>query len=131
MMLSETPGRTSGPGLLLDESANNGMLPPGAVSSAVTVTFCPSLNIGSREGAAGTVGLAAGWGGGTNAGAAGATAAVEEVPGVEGAEAMLLGLGAACGVGAGGAVGVAGAAGVEACGFGLTVICGGGVLSPK
>ena len=49
MTAGETPGRTIGPGLLLDESANNGMLPPRAVSSTVTVTFCPSLNIGSKE----------------------------------------------------------------------------------
>ena len=95
MTVSEIPGRTVSPGLLLDESANNGMLPPGAASSAVTVTFCPSLNIGSRGGATGTAGLAAGWGGGMTAGAVGATAAAGEVPGAEGAEAMLLGLGAA------------------------------------
>ena len=31
MTVSETPGRTIGPGLLLDESANNGMFPPEAV----------------------------------------------------------------------------------------------------
>ena len=94
MTVSETPGRTISPGLLLNESANNRMLPPGAVLSAVTVTFCPSLNIGSREGT-GAAGLAAGWGGGMTAGAVGATAAAGEVPGAEGSEAMLLGLGAA------------------------------------
>ena len=95
MTVSETPGRTIGPGLLLDESANNGMLPLGTRSSWVTVTFCPSLNIGSREGTTGAVVLAAIWGGGTTAGAFGATAAAGEVPGAEGSEAILLGLGAA------------------------------------
>ena len=118
-----TPGRTIGPGLLLDESANNGMLPPEAVSSTVTVTFCPSLNIGVGGGATGAAGLAAVWGG-TTAGAAGATAVAEEVAGAKGAEASSLGLGAACGVGAGGATGAG------ANGFGFMAI-GGGVLSPR
>ena len=125
MTVSETPGRTIGPGLLLDESANNGMLPPGALSSTVTVTFCPSLNIGSREGAAGAPGLAAVWGGGTTAGAAGATVAAGEVAGVKGAKAPLLGLGEACGAGAGGITG----AGVD--GFGFMAIGGVEVLSPR
>ena len=124
MTVSETPGRTFGPGLLLDESANNEMLPPGAISSTVTVTFCPSLNIGSRGGTTGAAGLAAVWGGGTTAGAAGATAVVGEVAGAKGAEASLLGLGAACGVGA------VGATGAGANGFGFMAI-GGGVLSPR
>ena len=111
MTVSETPGRTIGPGLLLDESPNNGMLPPGACSSTVTVTFCPSLNIGSS--------------GGTTAGAAaGATPVVGEVAGAKGAEASLLGLEAACGAGAGGATGAG------ANGFGLMAV-GGGVLSPR
>lgn len=82
MMVSETPGRTVDPGLLLDESTYNRMFPPGVVSLAVTVTFCPSLNIGSREGALGAV-----------AGAAGATVLVGEVCGAAGAEAMVFGLG--------------------------------------
>ena len=123
MTVNETPGRTIGPGLLFDESANNGMLPPGAVSSTVTVTFCPSLNIGSREGATGAAGLAAVWAG-TTAGVAGVTAVAGEVVGAKGAEASLLGLGAACGAGAGGATG----AGTN--GFGL-MATGGGVLSPR
>ena len=117
-----TPGRTIGPGLLLDESANNGMLPPGAVSSTVTVTFCPSLNIGARGGATGAAGLAAVWGGGTTAGAAGAVAAGGEIAGAKGAEALSLGLGAACGAG--------GATGAVVKGFGFMAI-GGGVLSPR
>ena len=118
-----TPGRTIGPGLLLDESANNEMLPPGAVSSTVTVTFCPSLNIGARGGATGVAGFTAVWGG-TTAGAAGVTAVAGEVPGAKGAEATSLGLGAVCGTGAGGAMG----AGEN--GFGFMAI-GGGVLSPR
>ena len=73
MTVSEAPGRTIGPGLLLDESANNEMLPPGAISSGVTVTFCPSPNIGLRGDTSGAPGLAAVWVGGTTAGAAGAT----------------------------------------------------------
>jgi hypothetical protein len=124
MTVSETPGRTIGPGLLFDESANNEMLPPGAFSSIVTVTFCPSLNIGSKGGTTGAEGLAAAWGGGTTAGAAGATAVAGEVAGAKGAEASLLGLGAACGAGAGGTTG----AGAD--GFGFIAI-GGGVLSPR
>jgi hypothetical protein len=109
---------------MLDESANNGMLPPGAVSSTVTVTFCPSLNIGVIGGAPGAAGLAAVWGGGTTAGAAGETAVAGEVAGARGAEASSLGLGAICGAGADGATG----AGVN--GFGFMAI-GGGVLSPR
>lgn len=123
MTVSEIPGRMVGPGLLLDESANNGLLPPGAVSFIVMVTFCPSLNIGSREGATGAAGIAAAWGGGTTAVAAGGTAA-GEVPGVKGAEVPLLGPGVACGAGAGGTTG----AGSD--GFGFMAI-GGGVLSSR
>ena len=85
MMVNEAPGRTIGPGLLLDESANNGMLPPTAMLSAVTATFCPSLNIGSREVA---TGLAVVWGCGT-------TAEAGEAGGAKGAEVSLLGLGVA------------------------------------
>ena len=92
MMVSETPGRTVDPGLLLDESTYNRMFPPGVVSLAVTVTFCPSLNIGSREGALGATGIAAVCGGGA---AAGATVSVGEVCEPSGAEAMVFGLGAA------------------------------------
>src|SRR5438132_6956340 len=103
--VSEIPGRTIGPGLLLDESANNGMLPPGAISSVVTVTFCPSLNIGSREGTTGAAGFAAAWVGGTTAGAVGATAVAGAGAGAKGAEASLLGVGGACGAGARGARG--------------------------
>jgi len=124
MIVSETPGRTIGPGLLLDESANNGVFPPGAVSSAVTVTFCPSLNIGSEEGATGAVGLAAVWDGGMTAGAAGVMVTAGEVAGVKGGEAPLFGLATACDAGTGGATG----AGAE--GFGFMAI-GGGVLSPR
>jgi len=120
MTVSEAPGRTIGPVLLLDESANNGMLPPGPISSAVTVTFCPSPNIGLRGDTSGALGLAAVWVGGTTAGAAGATAVVGEVTGAEGAGAWVLG--AACG---------AGAMGAGAAGFGLMVTGGGGVVSPK
>ena len=124
MTVSETPGRTIGPGLLLDESANNGMLPLGAIASTVTVTFCPSLNIGSRGGTTGVAGFVAVWDGGTTAGAAGATAVSGVVAGAKGAEASSLGMGAACGAGAGGATGAG------ANGFGFMVI-GGGVLSPR
>ena len=124
MIVSETPGRTIGPGLLLDESANNGVFPPGAVSSAVTVTFCPSLNIGSEEGATGAVGLAAVWDGGMTAGAAGVTVTEGEVAGAKGGEAPLFGLATACDAGTGGAT----RAGAE--GFGFMAI-GGGVLSPR
>jgi hypothetical protein len=124
MTVSETPGRTIGPGLLLDESANNGMLPPGAISSTVTVTFCPSLKLGSRRGATGAAGLVAVWDGGTAAGAAGATAVAGVVAGAKGAEASSLGLGTACGAGAGGT------AGAGADGFGFMAV-GGGVLSPR
>ena len=120
-MVSEIPGRMVGPGLLLDESANNGMFPPGAVSFTVTVTFCPSLNIGSREGVTGAAGLAAAWGSGTTAGAVGGTAAAGEVSGVKGAEVPLLGPGAACG---------AGTTGAGSDGFGFMAI-GGGVLSSR
>jgi len=120
MTVSETPGRTTGPGLLLAESANSGILPPGAISSAVTVTFWPSLNIGSRGGATDVAGPAAGLAGGSTAGA---TAAVGEGGGDKGAEASALGLGVVCGVGTGGDTG----AGVK--GFGFVAI-GGGVLSP-
>ena len=125
--VSEIPGRTIGPGLLLNESANNGMLPPGAISSVVTVTFCPSLNIGSRGVTTGAEGFVAAWVGGTTAGAVGATAvagAAGAVAEAKGAEASLLGLGAACGAGARGATG----AGTD--GFGFMAI-GGGVLSPR
>ena len=114
MTVSETPGRTIGPGLLLDDSANNGMLPPTAMLSAVTATFCPSLNMGSREGVTGVAGLAVIWGGGVAAEAG-------EAGGAKGAEASLLGLGADCGAGAGGAT---------ANGFGI-MATGGGVLSPR
>lgn len=124
MTVSETPGRTINPSLLLDESANNGMLPPGAMSSTVTVTFCPSLNIGSRGGTTGAAGLVVVWDGGTAAGAAGATAVGGVVAGAKGAEASSLGLGAAGGAGAGGATGAG------ANGFGFMAI-GGGVLSPR
>jgi hypothetical protein len=117
-----TPGRTIGPGLLLDESANKGMLPPGAVSFTVTVTFWPSLKIGAGGGAIGAADLAAVWGGETTAGAAGAMAVLGEVAGAKGAEASSLGLGAACGEG--------GATGAGANGFGFMAI-GGGVLSPR
>ena len=79
MTVNEVPGRTIGPGLLLDESANNEMVPPGANSSAVTVTFCPSPNIGLRGDTSGAPGLAAVWAGGTIAGVAGATAVDGEV----------------------------------------------------
>ena len=124
MTVNETPGRTIGPGMLLDEFANNEMLLPGAVSSTVTVTFCPSLNIGSREGVTGAAGLAVVWGGGTTAGAAGTTAVAGEVAGAMGAAASSLGLGAVCGAGA------CGAEGAGANGFGFMAI-GGGVLSPR
>ena len=124
MTVSEAPGRTSASGLLLDEFANNGMFPPEAVSSAVTVTFCPSPNIGSRGGTFGAAGLAAVWGGETTAGAVGAAAVAGEVAGAKGAGAWVLGLGAVCGVGADGTMGAGGA------GFGFMVI-GGGVLSPR
>ena len=124
MTVSETPGRTIGPGLLLDESANNGMLPPGATSSPVTVTFCPSLNIGSRGGTTGAEGFAAAWVGGTTAGAVGATAGAGAVAGGKGAEASLLVPGAACDAGARGATG----AGTDGLGF---MAIGGGVLSPR
>lgn len=115
-----TPGRTIGPGLLLDESANSGMFPPGAVSSTVTVTRCPSLNIGVRGGATGAVGFDVVWGG-TIPGAAGATAA----GGAGGAaEVSSLGLGTASVAGAGEAMGA------WANGFGFVAICG-GVPSPR
>jgi hypothetical protein len=120
-MVNTTPGRTIGPGLLLDESTNNEMFPPGAVSFPVTVTRCPSLNIGSEEGATGAAGLAAVWGGGTTAGV---VPTAGEDAGANGAEGPLLGLVSACGAGIGGATG----AGVE--GFGFMAI-GGGVLSPR
>ena len=103
------------------------MLPPGAISSVVTVTFCPSLNIGSRGGTTGAEGFAAAWVGGTTAGAVGATAvagAAGAVAEAKGAEASLLGLGAACGAGARGATG----AGTDSFGF---MAIGGGVLSPR
>jgi hypothetical protein len=86
----------------------------------VTVTLWPSLNIGSRGGVADVVGTAAVLGGGLTAGG---TAAVGEVGGDKGAEALSLGLGAACGVGTGGATG----AGANGFAF---VATGGGVLSP-
>ena len=124
MTVSETPGRTIGPGLLLDESANNGILLPGAISSTVTVTFCPSLNIGSRGSMTGAAGLAAVWGGGTIAGAAGATAVAGAVAGAEGVEASSLDLGAASGAGTGGDTGAG------ANGFGL-MATGGGMLSSR
>ena len=125
-MVSEVPGRTIGPGLLLDESANNGRFPPGAISSAVTVTLCPSLNIGSSGGATGAAGLAVVWGGEPTAGAAGVSAVAGEVAGAKGAWACVSGLGAICGAGAGGAMGAG------ATGFGFMVVTGGGgVLSPK
>ena len=87
MMVSEVRGRTIGPGLLLDASANIGRFPPGAISSAVTVTLCPSLNMGSSGGATGVAGLAAVWGGETTAGPAGAPAVAGEVAGATGVEA--------------------------------------------
>src|SRR5438477_4913050 len=90
MTVSETPGRTIGPGLLLDESANNGMLPPGAISSVVTVTFCPSLNIGSRGGTTGGEVFAAVWVGGTIAGVVVVTGGAGAVAGGKGAGASLL-----------------------------------------
>lgn len=65
-------------------------------------------------------GPAAVLGGGSTAGA---TAVVGEVGGDKGAEALSLGLGAACGFGAGGDTG----AGANGLGF---VAIGGGVLSP-
>jgi len=121
MTVSETPGRTIGPGLLLAESANNGILPPGAMSSAVTVTFCPSLNIGSREG---VTGFAAVWGGGTTVGTTGVTAVAGGGAGTKGAGASGLGLGVI------GWVATGGATGVGAAGFGVAVIGGRG-LSPR
>jgi hypothetical protein len=125
MTVSETPGRTTGPGLLLAESANSGILPPGAISSAVTVTFWPSLNIGSRGGVTDAAGAAGVWIGGPTAGAVGVTtAAVGEVAGDKETEASPLGLGGACGVGAGDGTG----AGANGFGF---VATGGGVLSPR
>ena len=69
--------------------------------------------------------LAAIWGGGTIAGAAGVTAVAGEVAGAKGAEVSLLGLGAACGAGVGGTTGAG------AIGFGLVAIGGGGLLSPR
>jgi hypothetical protein len=120
MTVSETPGRMTGPGLLLAESANSGILPPGAISSAVTVTFWPSPNIGSRGAVTDVAGAAAVLDGGSTAGA---TAAGGEAGGDKGAEALSLGLGATCGVGAGGATGDG------ANGFGF-VATGGGALSP-
>ena len=59
MMVNTIPGGTICPGLLLDELANNGMVSPGAPLSAMTVTFCPSLKIGPREGVAGAAALVA------------------------------------------------------------------------
>src|SRR5262249_4638524 len=104
-MVREAPGRTIGPGLLLDESANKGILPPGALSSTVMATFCPSLNIGSGEDMTGAAGLAAVWGGGATAGGAGATEVPGEGGGATGVEAWLLGLGTVSGAGVGGATG--------------------------
>jgi len=121
MTISETPGRTTGPGLLLAESANSGILPPGAISSAVTVTFWPSLNIGSRGAVTDVAGPAVVWGGGSTAGV---TAAVGGVGGGGGLEALSRGPGAVCGVGIGGDTG----AGVN--GFGFVATDGGGALSP-
>ena len=72
----------------------------------------------------GAAGLAAVWGGGTIAGATGATAVAGEVAGAKGVEAASLGLGGACGAGAGGDTGA------WANGFGL-MATGGGVLSPR
>ena len=126
MMVSEVPGRTIGPGLLLDASANIERFPPGAISSAVTVTLCPSLNIGSSGGATGVAGLAAVWGGETTAVPAGASAKAGAVAGATGVEAWSLGLGTASGAGVGGAMG----AGATGFGF-IVVIGGGGVLSPR
>lgn len=120
MTISETPGRMTGPGLLLAESANSGILPPGAISSAVTVTFWPSLNIGSRGAVRDVAGPAAVLGGGSTAGV---TVAMGEVGGDKGLESLSLGLGAACGVGTGGDIG----AGANGFGF---VATGGGALSP-
>src|SRR5262245_3666845 len=134
MTVSETPGRTIGPGLLLAESANNGILPPGAMSSAVTVTFCPSLNIGSRVG---VTGFAAVWDGGTTVGATGVTAVAGGDAGATGVTAVAGGDAGATGAGASGLglgivgwVATGGATGVGAAGFGVAVIGGGGV-SPK
>jgi hypothetical protein len=124
MMVSETPGRTSGPGLLLDESVYNEMFPSGAVLSPVMVTFCPSLNIGSEGGATGA--LAAVGGGGVVAGDTGVTATVGAVGG-KGAEASLPGGAMACG---GAGIGAGGATGAGAAGLGF-MATGGGVLSPK
>lgn len=122
-MVSEIPGRTIGPGVLLDESVNNGMFPPGAVSSTVAVTLCPSLNIGSEAGVTGAAGLTAVWGGETTAGSVGETPDAGGVAGANGAEAPLLGLGTACGLGAG-------TMGAGADGFDFMAI-GAGVLSPR
>src|ERR1051325_2019792 len=103
MMVRKAPGRTIGPGLLLDESESKGILPPGDISSTVMVTFCPSLHIGSREDTTGAVGLAAVWGCGATAGGAG-------VPGeggeATGGEAWLSGVGTVCCAGVGGATGL-------------------------
>src|SRR5688572_22436657 len=126
--VSEVPGRTIGPGLLLDESTVNEMLPPGAISSAVTVTFCPSPNIGLSEVTSGAAGLAVV--GGATGGAAGAASVGEGATGAEGVGAWALGLGAGCGAGTDGAIG--GGAGAGTAGFGLMVVIGGGgVLSPR
>jgi hypothetical protein len=127
MTVSKTPGRTIGPGLLPDDSANNEMFPSGAVLSPVMVTFCPSLNIGSEDVATGATGFAAVWAGGTTTVATGATVAVGGGAGVKEADASLLGVTAACG---GASTGAGGATGAGAIGFGFMAI-GGGVLSPR
>ena len=128
MTVRAVPARTIGPGLLLDESANSGILPPGAILSTVMVTFCPSLNIGSRGDTTGAAGLAAVCGGGATAGAVGATGVAGGVAGegggATGVEAWLLGLGTAWGTGVGGVTGFG------AMGFGV-MATGGGVLSPR
>ncbi len=127
MTVSETPRRTIGPGLLLDDSAYNDMVPSGVVLSPVTVTFCPSLNIGSEGDTTGTTDFAAVWGGGVTAGAVGVTVVEGGVDGVKGAETSLLGVTTACG---GASVGAGGATGAGAAGFGF-MATGGGVLSPR
>ena len=99
------------------------MFPSGAVLSPVTVTFCPSLNIGSEEVATGATAFAAVWGGGTTAGDTGVTAVGERGA----AGASLLGVTAACG---GASTGAGGATGAGATGFGF-MATGGGVLSPR
>ena len=71
MTVSETPGRTIGPGLLLDESANNEMFPPGAVFVCRDGHFLSFAEHRIERRCTGAPGLAAVWGGGATAGAQG------------------------------------------------------------